>query len=371
MIKISPTQAQKYLTCQTQHLYSGIEYIKRVQTPDALRTGTSWHDLHEIIGSSKEKDYDTLMELLAESLDLAYNKVPDWADRTEWEIERNVLFYAIAAYLLLPVRNLGTRVLDTDISFRIPLLHPSTGDVIPDCVITGKLDEFGILPDGTPCVPDYKSTKSAVDDNSDLWGELEQSLQAKIYVYALRYLQREGKLLKYGIKPSDPLICAAFYSVWKKPGISPKFLSQKDTAEFMETQSYCGTKFEFNHVVGSSATAVDGILPEVKLGKKAGTFAIKETPQMYGCRLFAEMTENPDMYFNTRRFDYTTGDMQQLEYDLYDIYRSMKFSKENKCYTKNKNACQPRAGFKCDFCEICSNNMDITKELPDSLTRSN
>ena len=370
MIKISPTQAQNFLDCQTRQLYSGEEYIKPVQTPDALRTGTNWHDLHEIIGSSTDQDYDTLMELITESLNLAYNDVPDWADKLDWEIERNVLHYAIAAYLAVPGRNYGTRVLDTDVSFRIPLHNPRTGEMIEDGILTGKLDEIGILPDGTVCVPDYKSTKSAVDDASSLWDELEQSLQGKIYVYALQHLQRDGKLLKYGIKPSDPLIRTAFFSAWKKPGISPKFLSQKDTAEFFVSQDYLGTRFEFNHAPGTSATAIDGVLPEVKLGKKEGTFAIKETPQMYGCRLYQEMIENPDTYFNCRSFSYTDKDMEYLEQELFDLYRSMKFARENKVYTKNRKMCRPRAGFKCDYCEICDNHMDITKELPEGLQRS-
>ncbi len=320
--------------------------------------------------SPKDQDYDSLLSLITESLNLAYNDVPDWADKLDWEIERNVLYYAICAYLALPVRNLGARVLDTDVSFRIPLIDPTTSEAIDDGILTGKLDEIGILPDGTVCVPDYKSSASAVDDSSSLWDELEQSLQGKIYVYALQNLQRNGKLLKYGIKPSDPLIRTAFFSAWKKPGTSPKFLSQKDTAEFLVSQDYLGTRFEFNHITGSSATAIDGVLPEVKLGKKEGTFAIKETPQMYGCRLYQEMTENPDTYFNCRSFSYTDQDMKYLEQELFDLYRSMSFSKENNVYTKNRKCCRPRAGFKCDYVSICDNNTDITKELPDNLQRN-
>lgn len=370
MIKLSPSQCQSFLDCQTRHQYSGIEYIKPVQTPDALRTGTNWHNLHEIIGSSKEQDYDTLMELITESLNLAYNDVPDWADKLDWEIERNVLYYAIAAYLALPVRNLGARVLDTDVSFRMPLFDPVAKATIDDGILTGKLDEIGILPDGTVCVPDYKSSASAVDDSSSLWDELEQSLQGKIYVYALQYLQVHGKLLKYGIKSSDPLIRTAFFSAWKKPGISPKFLSQKDTAEFFATQKYLGTEFEFNHAPGTSATAIDGVLPEVKLGKKEGTFAIKETPQMYGCRLYQEMVENPDTYFNCRSFSYTDQDMEYLEQELFDIYRSMSFAKDNKVYTKNRKMCRPRAGSMCDYTSICDSHCDVSKELPEGLERN-
>jgi len=375
MIKMSNTQMNNYLLCNYKHYLSGIEYIRPKITPDQLRAGSNWHDLHEIIGSSNldtEADdyYEKVMELLTEKLNIAYAKVPYYKEATEWEIERNVLLYAIAAYLALPIRNFGAKILDTDIMFRIPVIDPSTGKEIDDGILTGKLDEFSVLPDGTFVVPDYKSTSSDVSDDSNLWVELGQTAQTKFYVYVLQRLQKSGELLKYGLKPSDRLIRSAFYSVWKKPSIKPKMLKQTDSAEFLETGMYYDQEFEVTYADGTNTAVVDGAIVEAKPGKKAGTFALKESPVMYALRLYKDMIDNPDKYFNAKTFNYTDKQIKEFEVELFETYRSMKLAREHNCFPRSREQCRPRAGFECPYTAICDNNVDISKGLPDGLVRN-
>jgi len=371
MLKLSITQINNYLTCHYKHKLSGREYIRPTVTPDVLRQGINWHDLHEIIGSNKEQEYDSLMELLTEKLNLAYETVPFYKNATDWEIERNVLLYAIAAYLALPIRNFGATILDTDVAFKLPVIDPATGKSVDDAILIGKLDEFSKLPDGTFVVPDYKSTKADVSDDSDLWVELGQTLQTKFYVYILQRLQEQGELLKYGLKPKDKLIRSAFYSVWRKPSIVPKMLKQADTAQFIKDGLYFEQKFEVEYQDDEAEFAtVDRVVVEAKPGKKAGTVAIKESPVMYALRLYDEMITNPDNYFNAKTFNYTDHQIKEFEVELFEIYRSMKLAAENDCYPRNRQQCRPRAGYDCDYCAICDNNVDITKGLPDGLVRN-
>lgn len=369
MLRLSITQINNWLSCAHKHKLSGREYIRPIVPADALRQGVNWHDLHEIIGSSKEQEYEPLMELLTEKLNLAYETVPHYKNATDWEIERNVLLYAIAAYLALPVRNFGATILDTDIAFKLPVIDPNTGKSVDDAVLIGKLDEFSKLPDGTFVVPDYKSTKSDVGDDSDLWTELGQTLQTKFYVYILQRLQAQGDLLKYGLKPKDRLIRSAFYSVWRKPSIAPKFLTQGDTKTFVEDGKYFDQKFEVRYQ-SNDVAFVDSVQVEAKPGKKEGAFALKESPVMYALRLYDEMVTNPDNYFNAKTFNYTDSEIKEFEVELFEIYRSMKLADENDCYPRNRQQCRPRAGYDCDYCAICDHNVDITKGLPDGLMRN-
>ena len=159
--------------------------------------------------------------------------------------------------------------------------------------------------------------------------------------------------------------------MWHKPGISPKKLTQADSAKFVETGEYMGDKFE---VICAAATkgaddpvTVNSVIvnresTEVEPGKKEGTFAIRETPDMFGARLLKDISERPEFYFARKEISRTEADFARLENEIYNIYHTVKFMDKNETWWKNEQQCE--ATFRCPLINVCYNNVTLDPENP-------
>jgi hypothetical protein len=199
--------------------------------------------------------------------------------------------------------------------------------------------------------------------DSDYWKNLRIATQPSLYVYNTRKAQVAGLLEPYGIKASDPLINKVLYDVFHKPGIGPKNVNQGDSLAFAKTGEYCGGKFEVEvrrEADDSESVWVNGERAEIELGKKAGTFAIHETPDMFGARFLQDISERPDFYFARREIEKTEADMIAFEHELYNIYRSITNYRKSNSWFKVETQCE--SSFKCPFIGLCYNNVKVTPE---------
>ena len=176
-------------------------------------------------------------------------------------------------------------------------------------------------------------------------------------------MQLQGDLEEYGIKATDPLISDIEYDVHHKPTISPKKLTQADSKKFVETGEYMGQKFELEKI-GDVIQTINGTKPEVEPGKKEGTFAIRETPEMYGARLLQDITERPTFYFANKPLVRTDPEMKAFEYELYDIAKDMMSKIRADRWWHNEKQCE--ATFKCDYTDSCYNHIELDVDNPPS-----
>ncbi|KKK63517.1 hypothetical protein LCGC14_2993470, partial [marine sediment metagenome] len=189
------------------------------------------------------------------------------------------------------------------------------------------------------------------------WNHLNLDTQTTLYPYAARVLQLNGDLEIYGIKAIDPLISGVRYDVWHKPGIRPKKLTQADSKQFVEDGLYCGEEFAIDSMSGGRYF-VNGEPAEVEPGKKEGTFAIRETPDMFGARLLQDISERPDFYFARKELARTEADFKRFENELYGIYKTLKFITSIDGFWHNEQQCE--ATFKCDYIEQCYNGIELS-----------
>ncbi len=350
---------------------------------DALRMGTNWHKVLEIAkmkpGSvcpeccNTKKDTECplcegtdilpndMMDAVIRYLNKAYETVPMSKTKDEWLTERAVLLYSLCGYKWVYTED-NYEVVAEEVEFSLSVLNPATGRALPNVTLRGKIDKIVRSPNGVYYIDEHKSTGSSIDSDSTFWSHLTLDTQTKLYPYAAQRLQLAGDLEEYGIKATDPLIRGVRYDAWHKPGIGPKKLTQADSKIFVETGVYLDQKFVVQSKwsdVGPATFVLDvnGITAEVEPGKKEGTCAIRETPEMFGTRLLADIGERKEFYFARREISRTDQELEALAWDIYNIYHTIKFMYKSNAWWTNEQQCE--AKFRCPYIPICYNNVNV------------
>ncbi len=384
--KLSASFFSTFKTCAMRCYLKYVLGIVIIESTDAQRVGTNWHKLLEIIKmkpgtvcpvcSNTQKDPECplcdgtdilpedMMEAVVRYLNKMYETVPMSKTREEWLTERAVLLYSLCGYNWIYADD-DYEVIAEEIKFSLPVLNPATGRALPNVVLQGMIDKIVKSPAGTYYIDEHKSTSKSVDSDSTFWSHLNLDTQTKLYVYAAQRLQLAGELEEYGIKPGDPLIRGIRYDAWHKPGIKPKKLTQVDSMKFVKDGDYFGTKFKVEkglHDEKGFYYTVNGELAEAEPGKKEGTFTIRETPEMYGVRLLADISERPDFYFARREIARTDKEIETLAWEIYNIYHTVKFMDKNNAWWTDEHQCE--ATFKCPYIPICYNGVEVDVDNP-------
>ena len=199
-----------------------------------------------------------------------------------------------------------------------------------------------------------------------------------MYIIEARHAQLAGELEQYGIRPDDPLISGVLYDVWHKPLIKPKKLSMADSKKFVENGVYFKEKFEIVtsnglephgidiRVNGTLATVTSGALPKPtkKNPDPECPFAIRETPEMFGARLLADIRENPEKHFARKSIARTDEELARFDEEFYNIARVSHFMTRHNLWFVNENHCT--ATYRCSFHPICFYNQDVSNgQVPD------
>ncbi len=354
--RLSATRIKTFKACPMRHC---LKYIKRVyksEEQDALRMGTNWHTLLEVY--SRNNDFDEAIK----ALDDAYENKPISKSYEDWEAEKAKLAYSLSGYIWY-YQNDEFETLAREIPFSLKLINPETGATLPNVTVDGVIDKI-IRKDSKVMIEEHKSTSSSVEQDSKYWGSLRLDTQTTLYEYAAIQLQKSGTLEQFGIKADDPMIQGALYDVWRKPGISPKKITQALTAELIETGEYCGGIFKVAEEV-DNVILVNGVAAEVEVGKKAN--AIRETADMYGARLLQDIQERPEFYFARKPLSRTTADMKRFQWELYNIYQTARNMDKNDAWYCDESQCE--ATYHCDYIPICYNNINVDEYLPEGFVR--
>lgn len=367
-IHLSASAISSLKACPQRFRLAYREGLRTATDTDSQRQGTAWHAMHEEYHAAYGRISEQLaapsetatiemaqayaLTAVTEWLNRKYagENCPQWKTIEEWGLERTILMTCFVGYLWY-YQNDPIEVLASEVAFDLPLHMPKSGLPLPmtEVMRVGKIDHV-IRWQGMVGNMERKSTSRGIGADSDYWDKAKKDTQVSMYALAFRDLQTLGTL---GTTNGTPFVVSpetrfgnTLYDVWHKPTIKPAMLSQKDTAEFIRTQEYCGQSFE---VKGENPLTVDGEIAEVEHGKKG--FAIRETLGMYAARLLADIYERPDFYFQRREIARTDAEITKFRGELYSIYQTMKtFSKSGHWY-ENEQQC--RATFPCAYIPIC------------------
>ena len=378
-IKLSATSIGCYKDCPTRYYYRYGLGLVPIEDTESLRMGTNWHRIHEIadmkpggvcecvqqpsgvittntncalcLGSGQFPDDP--MDAVVRHLNEAYSTPPVSKTVEEWEVERVKLLYSLVGYQWY-YNDVGYKVEQLEQKFSLPLLSPITGRKL-QAELNGKIDR--VFSAGTNrFVHEYKSTSKNLDSDSTYWGHLTLDTQTRLYTYA-------AKQLGLGM-------CGVLYDVWHKPQISPKKLTQAESKKFVADGEYCGEKFvvKYGGIEDTEIWYVNGVIATIEPGAKEGTFAIRETPEMYGARLLQDITQRPEFYFARREIVHQSNDLEAFEWELFNIYHSIRQMGLHNRWWRNENQCENT--YRCSYIDFCYNHLDIgPDEVPDNFRK--
>lgn len=386
MWRLSASFIQSFKSCPFRCYLKYVLGIVPIEDTDAQRMGIGWHRILEIMGMRPEtvcpeccnesrKDSNCplcegtdilpkdMMDAVVRQLNQAYEHIPLSKTREEWLAERAILLYSIAGYNWYHADD-QFEVVAEEVRFRIPVRNPKTGRALPNVVLDGMIDKIVKSPNGLYYVDEHKSTGSSLDSDSTYWKHLTLDTQTRLYPYAAQKLQLAGDLEQYGIMSTDPLISGVRYDAWHKPQIRPKKLTQADSKKFVKNGEYMGEKFEVAvdkiNFPNPGLINVNDDVAEVEPGAKEGTFAIRETPDMYGARLLKDIGERPEFYFCRKEITRTADDLKKFEQEIFNIYHTVKFMGRNNTWWQCESQCE--ATFRCSYLDICYNNIDLSND---------
>ena len=193
--------------------------------------------------------------------------------------------------------------------------------------------------------------------------------QTTLYTFTLRLLRDRAELNLEGD------ISGFYYDVFHKPGIKPKFLSIADSKKLVANGEYCGGKF--NVLVGPDdpttpgsedlSVRIDDAFGVIESTAKPGQYKIKETPDMYGHRLLADISERPEYYFARRELAKTDAELDRFHKELLGVFTTMRAMYNMDSWYHCEEQCE--ATYNCDYIDLCYNGIDPDGELPANLIR--
>ena len=384
--KISASFIKAFKACAYRCFAQYILGIRVIEEAETLRMGTNWHRLLEVLRmdtsqpcpvcsvEGPDEDCDICgggMKLSEDPLDnvmnalnVAYADKPLSKSLAEWEAEREKMWTCLVGYYNY-YKDDDYEVVAQEVPFEIPLMT-KTGRALPGVVLVGKIDKITRSPEGQLYIDEHKSTSKPIDSDSLYWAHLVLDTQTTLYTYAARALQLWGELEQYGIKSSDPLIAGIRLDAWHKPQIKPKKLTIAESKKFVETGEYMGEKFVIEvDKENMLIIAVNDVVAEVVPAKKEGQYAIRETAEMYGQRMFQDIVADPSKYYARKNIARTDDDLIRFEKELNGIYRTVKFMEKQgdpAFFWKSEDQCE--ATFKCPYIKTCYANAVLDPDNP-------
>lgn len=384
IIKMSATSIGCFKACPKRYYFRYILGLAPIEDSDALRTGTHYHRIQEIYDAEPggvcecghpvieegvpDLDVDSNCVLcegtginsddrihaVVRHLNERYSVPPLSKTVEEWETEKITILYTLIGYRWwYEQQDEGYTVESLEQNFDIPLLSPTTEHKLQGR-LRGKIDRVFAC-GANRFIHDYKSTSKSIDPDSTFWSHLRLDTQTRLYTYAANQM---------GLG-----MCGVLYDAWHKPGIKPKKLSQGDSKKFVESGEYCGEEFEVKaDSITTETIIVNDKIAELEPGKKPDTFAIRETPQMFGARLLDDIYNRPEFYFARKEIVHTAADIEAFKHQLANIYYTVREMSKTNRWWENEHECE--ATFKCPFIEFCYNNITLgSDEVPDNFTK--
>ena len=192
-------------------------------------------------------------------------------------------------------------------------------------VYEGQIDGIVRLSDGRHGILERKTTGDSLSAESLYWDRLRMDVQVGLYAMAC------------GFVPSFIL-----YDVVRKPTINPKKLLKADLARLRKSL-----------IINPSASYYSELFSDERL--EGPLEEERESIEMYGARLTADIGDRPDYYFARREVPRGQADYDMLLKNLDEQVQIIQYAEERQIMHRNPDACATFG--RCRFFGLCSNNI--------------
>lgn len=330
---VTHSRLQSFKVCRRQHWYAYEHRVRRTIDGRALRMGSAFHAGLEWLARA---DLDQACAAVWDE----YRSSPNSFDQREWEIECETVVRSLCCYAWYWADSKLEHI-EVERQFELPLLNPETGRPTPNFNLAGKIDGIVRLEDGRLAVLEHKLLSEELDSDAGLWRRLRIDQQITLYIYAARRLGFECDCV--------------LYDVTRKPTIRPEVIPHLDAD---------GLKIVLD-ANGERVMTKQG--KPRQTGSQEQGFVLQSrdmTPEEWGDKLAADMTERPQFYFARREVPRLDDDIRQFEQELWDMQLTLREAQlKNRWYrTATKDSCSWCAVF-----DLCTQNFDpASGTLPES-----
>jgi len=209
-------------------------------------------------------------------------------------------------------------VIAVEHAFRIPLMHPGTGEVSSRWELAGKIDVL-ISQNGRVKVLEHKTTGESITPGGNYHQKTRIDGQITQYLLAVKHMgHSEAELI---------------YDVLVKPRQKPLLA----TPPHKRVRVQKGPR--------------KGLL-------RAGQRETDETPSEYEFRLREVMSKNPAKYLSQMVAVRTEKAFRSYQFDLWHITMTMEFMEQSKIAPRNPGACRAHHT-PCPYFDVCDDQASI------------
>lgn len=299
---------------------------------DALRLGSAFHVGLEQLKHGKDED-EAAAAVVTEYAD---HDCPPWLTPEDFDVERETAVALVRGYARRWGADAIVKYVAVEQAFTVPIVNPTTLRETPTFRSAGKIDGIAELPDGRIALIEHKTTSDNIEPGSDYWQRLMMDGQISRYVLAARDLGYD--------------VQTTVYDVTRKPSIRPRNISKAERALATSRGDYYGVPLTMT-------------CPE------------RETPQLYGARLLADLVERPGFYFARNEIPRLEHDLAEFRAEQWSLQRTIRQAELDArewgaaAWPRNTGACT--SPYRCGFLDVCRGlRGDPTEKIPDGFRRA-
>jgi hypothetical protein len=309
---ITTSEVRCFLRCRREHHYRYRLRVRPVATGAALRFGTLMHRGLEAMwrGWMEGRGGD---DVLAAAL-AAVEGESDPFDRVR--AEELLIGY------FLRWKHADLEVLAVEVSFRAPIVNPTTSARSRTYDLGGKIDAIVREPaTGRVLVVEHKTSSEDVSLGGAYWRKLRIDPQVSNYLVGARTLGFDAVSCLY-----DVIGKSALRPYRETPDAEKRFVVDKQT----------------------KLTRLD-----------ARQHARDETPEEFRVRLKASIAEKIDAHYTRGEVVRSEEDERDAAYDVWNVARERREAERAERYPRNPAACVSPFGFSCDYFDVCTHTASL------------
>lgn len=332
------SRTQSFKTCRKRHWFEYEQGIRKEFDARALRMGTNWHHVLEMLKDGLSLD------AAIEWLRTAYAELPEAYDPVDWSYECETLERLLCAYQW---RWAGDKIeyVANEQEFRLPLINPATDSPSLNWDWAGKIDGILRLEDGRLSVMDHKLLSEELDSSSPLWERLHIDQQISDYIRAARKLGHD--------------VGSVFYDVTRKPTIKPTPVPVLDGNGIKIVLDRDNMRvFNKNGSPRQTSSTEEGYALQTR----------PMTPDEWGAKLTADIQERPDFYFARKEIARLQQDLEECGFEQWDVQKTIREAQISDAWfrTCNRDSCSF-----CPFFGPCTSKWQPSDPLPEGFKRVN
>lgn len=336
--RLTFSRLQTRRLCPRQDYYLYEMRLRRDRTEPPLRMGAAYAEAKDVY--RKARKVNSAEESLARAcaaVDALYEHVPEWSTLYDWQIEHRTVRALVAGYFWRYSED-TIQVVQSEVTFDVPLVNPETNHPSLTFTLAGKIDVLARLENGDLAVHEEKLTGSDITEGSDYWLRLRYDGQLSQYFLAAQRLGHDVQTI--------------LFDVTRRPTLRPRDIPIRDIDGFKIVHDRKGNRVLLpSGKPRQAANREEGWEIQVRA----------ETPDEWQERILKDIEQRPDWYFVRHEIPRLQQDLADFEAEIWQQAAALR-----ECRRKGwwfRNASKLTCPY-CPFKDLCLSGVVVDPASP-------